>query len=562
MEFIKLLLYNPGIDKLPAYLTKMKFTDQSFNQELGKLLGKNAFKTQSVKAQECNDNIDFVRLYNLRVATNVKDYAFYNKIDVCVLQEICISTIPSYGFKSYIGGKYIRSKLNETDVKLLVIGTYNENIKLEVPGFLYDQDFATDNMTYLYPNDNIQVVKATDKRTSKCLYIVNIHNRSFGNLDYSIIFTIHLIYVITKIYMNDIKNSNIVVCGDNNNMGFFSLTNILETSVTEVVTNFVKIAGLYSNNFTKDLHIVDHNVSRNITNVLLLLFIALGFHVCSNTANEDIKTCNLNSYINELINICGKRPFNASDVFYYKLPNNYVVETVRPDDDICRFQLNTSAHTPLVITIRKDDKATVTKYNFGVPDNNLSIISDLVKTSENNYNVNVLMPSMNIIINNLQNLLKISSPSSHQHPRITNPPRTTYSPRQPATKYPQTTQKQYRPETRYSQTTQQQYRPETRYSQTTQQTTQQQYRPETRYSQTTQQQYSPETRYPQTTQQQYRPETRYPQTTQQQYRPETRYSQTTQKQYSPSRAPTQNRIPDKTERGGYHKAIKYKFVTL
>ena len=373
MKKFTLLIYNPGIDRVPSGKLNTTLTQESFNEF------KNRFQSESRRYGPCDD-VSFVNSYNKIVTQNIKRIISTNNIDVCILQEICAKNLNDYNFTKYIAATYEFDK-NTIKRRLLLVGTCNDTVsKIEIPNYIYDATFANTGMIDT-PNDFIQVVKIIVYEMP--FHIINIHRRAASIVKNEILFKTHMIGVISKIIKHN-NNANIIICGDYNNRGFDINVNPNEDESTlnkfvASINNFIDpTSPTYERQVMTNKNLQWHDQVDVVDKTLTMLLANLGFVNCYNSELNN-SACNIKEVVINADKLCNRELYNINDIIYYRLCANHVFSLKKISTDICNLHIGTSAHIPYIVTLEFDNTKQL---NCDVPAflNNLFNISDgLVK---------------------------------------------------------------------------------------------------------------------------------------------------------------------------------------
>lgn len=379
MQNLKILIYNMGLDNVPIEdPNRQPLRDiTTFNRGFD-----TTHQFKKLEMFNCDPKISesYVN-YAQTMSKNLKQFNEAQGVDICILQEVCETNMENFGFRSYNGGWYRYHNGKHKEQKALVIGTYRQNISIDIPSYIYNQTFETvENAIVDFPHDMIQTVRLTIAGNFM-LYVINIHRRIYkkeGQVDLlfyhqnQIRFVCHLIGIICNIYRQhqDITdtNFNIILCGDNNATKLnlpqnFKLNKSLPAHLTVVrrrISRFIDTIAEISNRWQEQITLFSNNPINNINsvinNVLGILMLSLRFRQCLgntfcdfNKMSDTLLVCPSN--IKGLIarDIMGK----VNDIFYY----HFAHPTCQSDpilfvpNDICKFTLRTSSHLPFLVTI-------------------------------------------------------------------------------------------------------------------------------------------------------------------------------------------------------------------
>lgn len=218
---LSFLIYNVGLDKMPQNLFGL--TDANFNDRTSTLMGKDgpAIKGLDIcgKKNKSAATNEFINDYNKIIQNRILSLIKTNGIDVCVFQEFCPDSLPSYRFPSYYAGCYLFDSAVNNCSKLLVTGSTNNSTSLSIPSYETFEPMTTVSKTQLtgiFPNNNYQIidVTATKNKMQENVTVINLHDRVFDRDNtHRLRKWYYLIGSILSVVEKDMK-TNLIICGD------------------------------------------------------------------------------------------------------------------------------------------------------------------------------------------------------------------------------------------------------------------------------------------------------------------------------------------------------------
>lgn len=341
---VRILLCNVGVDHVPIGKLDTTLTVDEINSNYSKIK-----KDEKTPYEICGDT-PFIKSYNEIYATEMKKFITENKIDLCVLQELCKKVLPTYDFAEYIAAPYEHNK-NTSGEKLMIIGSTNNRYHISPLSNLYGRKYQS-NEIMEEPYESILCSKISIDQ--KYLYVINVHKR-MNHISNIIMFYIHLIGMITSIIASD-PTANIILCGDNNDFGFsMSSSPTFEASLKEFITQVDTYINPSNPSYRSDL--MKNKSYKSLTHPFLLtcievlrgLMIDVGFRGCV-SPNRD---CDIGKTGKRTDISCGRKfRFAYNDVVYYRLPFDSKVSLEERSKNICFFNSAISGHMPYVIDVQ------------------------------------------------------------------------------------------------------------------------------------------------------------------------------------------------------------------
>ena len=373
---LTLFIYNVGLDKIPNnYPTRVNGTESikltSFSRNRSDL---ERISFKPIESFTCRSSDEHVKNYNTDIATNVKMYCDENKVDICILQEVCGDDIAKFKFSNYSGGWYRYDNTEHNRKKALIIGTYmrDKNIQIDIPQYIYGEKYNITNKMKMtdFPNNMVQTVRLT-MNDKLVLYIINVHRRVYfhGGENYGdksiqnyIKYICHLIGIIFNIHRHHRTpgraDYNIILCGDNN-YETLDISNIIKPSTAVPIETIVKYIEELSQQWQQKITVRTENTELKyidqigINTILPKILKSLNFRQCI----DDQKTCDFRSVPDNTARICNTKSSqnikNINDIFYYRFVDDLCL--LQPQliisKSVCQFNLKTSSHLPYLIRI-------------------------------------------------------------------------------------------------------------------------------------------------------------------------------------------------------------------
>jgi len=332
---VRILLYNSGIDRVPSGQLERVVTVDRIKTDL-----KDFAQNEKSRFDLCGDK-PFVKSYNESYAQEMKKYIADNKIDLCIMQEVCKRVLPTYSFLQYVASPYENLK-NSVSEKLLIIGSTNRSIGLSSPLEL--------NRITETPFETILCARV--RIGDQSAHLINLHNRTGAHAANTILFHVHLIGLILSIISSE-PTANIIMCGDYNSPGFdLSLSPTFEKDLGqfmgEIDTYLKPSDPAYKSDLMNNRRIQSDPFSQVCVNVLRGLMADLGFSKCL-SPNKD---CDFKSTVSALDKMCARSTFNLNDVVYYRLQSpNATITLDQAPQSVCFFHTKTSSHLPYILSV-------------------------------------------------------------------------------------------------------------------------------------------------------------------------------------------------------------------